>query len=78
MSRLLTPRNAIIFTVSTGGVYILAKRFGGQQTPMHTPAVQAIGDRWSSGGGSDIHTPGVATPRGGYTNTSSPIMISNG
>ena len=32
--------------------------------PFRTPAVSAIEDRYSSGGASRNHTPGVATPRG--------------
>ncbi|CAD0087335.1 unnamed protein product [Aureobasidium mustum] len=28
-----------------------------------------IGARWSAGGGSDVHTPGAATPRGNIENT---------
>ncbi|KAI4844741.1 hypothetical protein E4T44_06026 [Aureobasidium sp. EXF-8845] len=32
--------------------------------PFETQGTRNIADRWSAGGGSDVHTPGAATPRG--------------
>ena len=37
--------------------------------PFETQGTKNIGARWSAGGGSDVHTPGAATPRGNAENT---------
>jgi len=37
--------------------------------PFETQGSKNIGARWSAGGGSDVHTPGAATPRGNSENT---------
>jgi len=37
--------------------------------PFETQGTKNIGERWSAGGGSDVHTPGAATPRGNKEDT---------
>ncbi|KAH0285301.1 hypothetical protein KCU62_g7613, partial [Aureobasidium sp. EXF-3399] len=63
------PRNLVIL----GGVIVgsfFVPTFGAKTTnPFETQGTKNIGERWSAGGGSDVHTPGAATPRGDSKNT---------
>ncbi|KAG8623076.1 hypothetical protein KVT40_008052 [Elsinoe batatas] len=44
--------------------FVIPRTSASKLNPMVTPGVKQIEDRWSSGGGTTKHTPGVATPRG--------------
>jgi len=62
------PRNLAI-----GGAVLAALAFvptpGSKTTnPFQTQGTNNIGERWSAAGGSTVHTPGVATPRGDSKN----------
>ncbi|GAM86480.1 hypothetical protein ANO11243_044940 [Dothideomycetidae sp. 11243] len=59
------PRNLLlVFGVGAGAAYFVASRRGRSGATLQTPGMQNIGDRWSSGGGAEGHTPAMATPRG--------------
>ncbi|PSK43666.1 hypothetical protein C1H76_1581 [Elsinoe australis] len=65
MSGLFRPRNLAI--AAGGGLaafYIFPKTSAAKINPLNTTGTQNIEERWSAGGGSGKHTPGVATPRG--------------
>ena len=47
----------------------LTDSFSTHSNPFETQGSKNIGARWSAGGGSDVHTPGAATPRGNSENT---------
>ncbi|OQO07450.1 hypothetical protein B0A48_07147 [Cryoendolithus antarcticus] len=75
-------RNLIIAAGVVGaGVYFFP-RAAAKVTPnanaFQTPGVTNIGDRFSAGGGSNTHTPGVATPRGNAAATTSNQETMNG
>ncbi|KAI5201705.1 hypothetical protein E4T42_04277 [Aureobasidium subglaciale] len=63
------PRNLVIL----GGVLVGAAFIptpGSKTTNVfETQGTKNIGARWSAAGGSDVHTPGVATTRGSAENT---------
>ncbi|KAK5112932.1 hypothetical protein LTR62_003754 [Meristemomyces frigidus] len=60
-------RNAAIGAVGIGAFFYLFPRTAAKVpvgNVFETPAVKSVAARHSSGGGSDTHTPGVATQRG--------------
>ncbi|KAF2725683.1 hypothetical protein K431DRAFT_281046 [Polychaeton citri CBS 116435] len=65
MSGLIRPRNLLIAGGLGAAVYL------SPINPFHTPGVQNVTDRYSAGGGSHNHQPGVATQRGRADITSS-------
>jgi len=60
------PRNIAIITAVPVAAYLYSTVRGGTLpiNPLETPASKSIGERWSAGGGTTVHTPGVATRRG--------------
>ena len=55
-----------IFLTPTGLVTLQYTNLNPFGASLKTPGVGSIEDRFSSGGGTKNHTPGVATPRGSY------------
>ncbi|GAB7345245.1 hypothetical protein MBLNU457_3616t1 [Dothideomycetes sp. NU457] len=73
MSKLFGPRNAAILAMAgTVGYLFFPTPASPTTNPFETQGSKNIGNRWSSGGGSDVHTPGAATKRGSYENTAEP------
>lgn len=59
ISTMNNPRNLALAAVGVGAVlYFAPINF------FRTPAVKAVEDRYSAGGGTDRHMPGTSTPRG--------------
>ncbi|PNS20513.1 hypothetical protein CAC42_5963 [Sphaceloma murrayae] len=78
MSGLFRPRNlAIAGGAGVFAFFVLPRTSAAKLNPMNTPGVQNIEDRWSAGGGSDKHTPGVATPRGGSPGSGNSELTGN-
>ena len=61
MNGLFRPRNLAIVGGLAGAVYVVPSLM---PNVFETQGTKNIGDRWSVGGGSNTHTPGVATKRG--------------
>ncbi|KAI9724461.1 MAG: hypothetical protein M1812_000529 [Candelaria pacifica] len=61
----MAPKASTILT-GTAAIGMLAVTYQADllPNPFRTTAVASIEDRYSSGGGTDTHTPGVATPTG--------------
>nr|OQO24552.1 hypothetical protein B0A51_06801 [Rachicladosporium sp. CCFEE 5018] len=59
-------RNLIVAAGVVGAGLFFFPRAAAKVTPnaFETPGVKNIGDRYSAGGGTKTHLPGVATPRG--------------
>ncbi|KAF4553920.1 Hypothetical protein D9617_5g067950 [Elsinoe fawcettii] len=71
MSGLFRPRNlAIAGGAGIFAFFVLPRTSAAKVNPLNTPGVKNIEDRWSSGGGGNKHTPGVATPRGASDSSS--------
>ncbi|KAK4957759.1 hypothetical protein LTR66_000279 [Elasticomyces elasticus] len=72
MSGWLRPRNLVIGGGLLAAVLFVPKPESMNVNIFQTPGQKNIGDAFSRGGGSDVHTPGVATPRGNADNISEP------
>ncbi|KAF1987689.1 hypothetical protein K402DRAFT_392493 [Aulographum hederae CBS 113979] len=64
MSGLSKPRNLLLAAGAVGAVVYMVPG-----NIFHTPATKSVGERWSKGGGSDTHTPAMATPLGSAEQT---------
>merc|ERR1712014_43992 len=72
MSGFFRPRNLAIAAGGLGAAVVFFPTSTPAGNVFETPGVRNIGDRYSAGGGSTTHIPGVATKRGDPSNNSSP------
>ncbi|KAG9553752.1 hypothetical protein KCU61_g4481, partial [Aureobasidium melanogenum] len=63
------PRNLVILGGVLVGAAFIPTPGSKTSNVFETQGTKNIGARWSSGGGTDVHTPGAATPRGNIENT---------
>ncbi|KAI9780802.1 MAG: hypothetical protein M1835_004426, partial [Candelina submexicana] len=61
----MPPKASTILTGTAAvGMLVVSYQANLLPNPFHTTAVSSIEDRYSSGGATDTHTPGAATPTG--------------